>query len=283
MPSEERWISLADCNCDEVSVENIAPMLWFDGGRIPPGKWPFLRTTYIGLTQVEESLVDSVDLTEGNAEITITGCLVAYRQAILRRVLDLSQAVVSLWNAGQLIGSVVCARALLETLATFHSLLNRAQTAADREDWETIGKLVDCYAFSRSPASNKEKLPPEAPPALGRMVKCFIKDMENGNEKFWDQICEEAHPNGKRLMSFGGVLQKRRFDTRSSMSNEERLFPALYNCLYSCCWLINAKLDFDILCEHIRSGAPPPEDHPLVQEKALIDKVVENVIRTEHC
>ena len=57
------------------------------------------------------------------------------------------------------------------------------------------------------------------------------------------------------------------------------LFLALYNCLYSCCWLIGAMLDFDILCEHIRIGAPPPDDHPLVQERTLVDRVVDSVLK----
>ena len=258
-------------------------MLWFDDGRIPQGKWPFLSTAYAGLRELEEPLAGSVDLTKGNDEITITGCLEAYRQAILRRVLDLAQAVVVSWNAGQLIGSVVCARALIETLATFHSLLSRAQIAADREDWEALGKLVDCYAFSRSPRLDKGTRVLEAPPAVGKMVKGFIRDTEIGNEKFWDQICEVAHPNGEKLMSFGGVLQEGRFDAHSSTSNEDWLFPALYNCLYSCCWLIHAMLDFDILCEHIRIGTPPSDDHPLIRQKAMINKVAEDVLRTECC
>ena len=91
-------------------------MIWFDDGRIPPGEWRFLRTIYAGLRELEESLEDSVDLTEGNDAITITGCLNAYRHAILRRVLDLAQAAIASWNARQFIGSTVCARALLETL-----------------------------------------------------------------------------------------------------------------------------------------------------------------------
>ena len=65
-------------------------MLWFDSRRIPPGKWPFLSTTYVGLGQLENALPGSVDLTEDNDEITITGCLDAYRYAILRRTLDLT-------------------------------------------------------------------------------------------------------------------------------------------------------------------------------------------------
>ena len=57
------------------------------------------------------------------------------------------------------------------------------------------------------------------------------------------------------------------------------MFPALYNCLYSCCWLIGAMLDFDILCEHIRIGAPPPDDHPLVKERIFIDGVADRLSR----
>lgn len=254
-------------------------MLWFETARIPPGNWPFLSTTYAGLHQIEDSLSGSIDLTEGNEQITITGCLNAYRVAILRRTLDLSQAVIASWNAGHPVGSVVCARALLETLATFHSLQTRAQVAADKGNWQEIGKLVDCYAFSRSPSLGKARSEPQAPPPLGRMVKEFIRETEPENEKFWDQICEVAHPNGETLMSFGGILHDRRFEPPSSESNEGQLFIALYNCLYSCCWLGGAMLDFDILCEHIRIGAPPSDDHPLVQERNLVDRVVDSVLR----
>jgi len=182
-------------------------MLWFETERIPPGNWPFLTTTYAGLQELEASLTGAVDLTEGNPQITITGCLDAYRRAILRRTLDLAQAVIAPWNAGQPIGSVVCARALLETLATFHSLQTRAQIAADDGDWEEIGKLVDCYAFSKSPYRSKESRESQGPPRVGRMVKEFIGETQPGSEKFWDQVCEVAHPNGETLMSFGGILQ----------------------------------------------------------------------------
>ena len=252
-------------------------MLWFEAERIPPGKWPFLTTTYAGLRELEDSLAGSSDLTEGNREITITGCLDAYRRAVLRRTLDLAQAVIASWNAGHPIGSVVCARALLETLGTFHSLQAQTQVAADDGDWEKIGKLIDCYAFSKSPSLSNGRREPQAPPPVGRMVKTFIGDTHPGYEKFWDQICEVAHPNGETMMSFGGILQERRFDPPSSEANERHLFLALYNCLYSCCWLIGAMLQFDILCEHIRNGAPLQHDHPLVQEKSLIDRVVDSV------
>ena len=261
-------------------------MLWSDNRRIPTGKWPFLRTVHAGLRELEESLVDSVDLTDGNENITITGCLEAYRQAVLRRVLDLSQAVAVSWNAGQIVGSVVCARALLETLATFYSLLSRAQSAADRRDWKAVGNLVDSYAFSTSPRLGGGPRGPENPPTVGTMVRQFIRDREFGDVQFWDQICEVAHPNGEKLMSFGGVLKERRFDARSSKSNEDWLFQAIYNCLYSCCWLIYAKLDFDILREHIGVGEPPHDDHPLIRQEKQVEKIVHAVStdgKTQDC
>ena len=258
-------------------------MMWLDGGRIPPGKWPFLRTAYAGVRELGESLSDSVDLTEGNEAITITGCLDAYRHAVVRRVVDLAQAVAVSWNAGHVVGSVVCARALLETLAIFHSLLSRAQILADRGDWLALSKLVDDYAFSTSPNTNKGPRMSGAPPRLSQMVRRFIRDTQNCDAKFWDQICEVAHPNGDKLMLFGGVLQDGRFDVRSAASTELWLFPAVYNCLYSICWLVGAMLDFDILCEHVRFGEPLKDGHPLVRQKAQIDKVVDELSRTKSC
>ena len=46
----------------------LAQMLWFDNRRIPSGNWPFLRTVYAGIRELEESLVNSVDLTEGHGQ-----------------------------------------------------------------------------------------------------------------------------------------------------------------------------------------------------------------------
>ena len=69
--------------------------------RIPPGNWPFLTTTYAGPRELEASLTDSVDLTEGNPQISTTGCLDANRRAIQRRTLDLAQAVIVSWSMGQ--------------------------------------------------------------------------------------------------------------------------------------------------------------------------------------
>ena len=61
-------------------------MIWFESGRIPSGRWIFLNTVRVGLNEIERTIESDIDLTEGNEAIVITGCMRAYRQAVVCRV-----------------------------------------------------------------------------------------------------------------------------------------------------------------------------------------------------
>lgn len=252
-------------------------MIWFHKGRIPDGPWPFLSVTYNGLRSIEDNFSTDIDLTEGLGGISITGRMQAYRKALLHRVLDLTKGVVVCWNERALLGSLVCARSLLETLAIFHSFLKRADKKAKAKEWQTLSRLVDAYAFSTSSGPDKKNKSPESPPRVGEAVIEFIKRTQQDKEQFWEQICDEAHPNGKKMMVFGGLLKDLQYIDVPIEENERRLFPAVYNSLYSCCWLVGAMLDFDILLEEIRYGGDLPDDHELVVKRNQIDKVVDEL------
>jgi hypothetical protein len=252
---------------------------WLLKNRIPQGTWPFLNVTRIVLENFESSLEPVIDLTEGNEGVTITGCIRAYRQAIIRRVLDLAQSTTSCWNSGHPIGAIVCARSLLETIATFHSFLRRAEVAAEAKDWAKIGRLNDAYAFSSSSNGPKKKPGDDDPPRIGRIVKDFANDTQPGAEKFWDQICDAAHPNGQRMMNQAGVLGGNAYTAKSLPESEGELFVAVYNALYSCCWLSNVSEDVEILLAVMRSGEPLPDDHDLIIEKKRGDELVSTVTR----
>jgi hypothetical protein len=253
---------------------------WLNKERIPPGTWPFLNVTRIVLEHFESSLEAVVDLTEGNDGVTITGCIRAYRQALNRRVLDLAQSTTTCWNSGHPIGAIVCARSLLETIATFHSFLKRAEAATKQKDWAKVGRLIDAYSFSSSSDGPKKKLGDDDPPTIGRIVKEFAKDTQPGAEKFWDQICDAAHPNGQRMMHQAGILAGNAYTAKSLADSEGELFVAVYNALYSCCWLSNAIEDFEILLAVIRSGEPLPDDHELIVAKKIGDELVSAVSKT---
>jgi hypothetical protein len=255
-------------------------MIWFEKSRIPPGEWKFLNTVRAGLVEFERALESEIDLTEGNEAITITGCMRAYRHAVMRRVLDLTQSVVVSWNCGSLTGAVVGARSLLETIATFHAFLIRAQAAAAANNWERIGRLVDAYAFSTSSGpSRKTTKTNDDPPTIGTIVKDFIGATEAGAEEFWNQICDTAHPNGRRMLSYAGVLKDRHYIAKSATENEQTLFQAVYNTLHSCCWLIDADHECEILLEVIRNGGDLDPDHELIVKRNLVDKVSEELVK----
>ena len=219
-------------------------MIWFQKDKIPAGNWPFLNTTYAGLREFEEvSLFADVDLTEGQEDITISGCMEAYRQIILRRVIDLVQSVVITWNSDNYVGSIVCARALLETLAVFNSFLTRAKEAINKKDWDAAFRLVTAYAFSTSQGQNKHKKTSDDPPRISGLVKTFTSVMGKDKEKFWEQICDHAHPNGESMLYCLGELQSKHLYAPIPGERVSELFVAIYNCIYSVCWL-----------EHVRHG-----------------------------
>lgn len=254
-------------------------MVWIDKKRIPKGNWPFLGAAREGLARIESELEPDIDLSEGNSGITITGCMRAYRQAVMRRVLDLANSTVTTWNGGYLVGSIVSARALLETVATHHSFLTRAEILASKKQWKEIGDLVDAYAFSTTQNGDKKSSKEFDPPRVGRAVKDFIESSEPGKKEFWDQISNTSHPNGTEMMKYAGVLKDGHFHFRGHSENEAYYFPAIFNALYSCCWLIGSDLEFDILLAVIRNGDELPRNHPLIEKRRLIDEVAGKLSR----
>lgn len=252
-------------------------MKWFDTTRIPPGSWPFLRTAHAGFRELEVRLEPDLDLTEGSGEVLLTGCLRAYREAVIRRALDLVQSAAVSWNAELVLGSIVCCRALLETLAVYHSFLTRISAAVASKDWRRVGDLVDAYAFSTMSGPKKRNRTIHSPPGIKQAVADFIREVEPKGMQFWEQICDVVHPNGQRMMSYAGVLRDRKYLAKPSRANEPLEFVAVYNCLHSCCWLIASDTDFEIILETIRAGAEPPKDHPLIKRRDLIDDVVRSV------
>lgn len=235
-------------------MTNGTQIIWFDPDRIPKGSWPFLLTIWDALRSVKDDvLLPSVDLTEGLGAITITGRLEAYRQLILRRALDLAQSTVVTWNSGLAIGAVISARALLETLAAFHNLLEKASCAVASKDWETVSQLVDAYAMSSSDGPDRTIGKPEGPPAIGKQVRRFLLAVFGPRaERFWHQISDMSHPNGRPMLRHLMDLGEHQLKARPNLEIEAELFPAVYNCLYAVCWFYCAMSDFDKLLDRTR-------------------------------
>jgi len=79
------------------------------------------------------------------------------------------------------------------------------------------------------------------------------------------------------MMLYAGTLADGKYIPHDGAASEATLFVALYNRLYSYCWLSASQLEFDIVLERIRTGAELPADHPLIVHRNMIDKVTAEV------
>jgi hypothetical protein len=254
-------------------------MIWIQKDRIPAGRWPFLNTVRVSLNIIEEHLEPDIDITEGAGGITITGCIRAYRQTVMRRTLDLAQSAVISWNGGFVIGACVCARSLFETIAIYYTFLTRAEAYAKDRRWEEIGALVDAHALFSSKRPTETAHSEFRPPRVSNAAKEFITGTSLGNEIYWDQICEVAHPNGATMMKYAGDLKEQHLVIRNPSATSRYFFPLIYNALYSCCWLRSSDLDLDILLAVMREGKELPPDHPLIEEKRSLNEVTAKVLK----
>lgn len=138
--------------------------------------------------------------------------------------------------------------------------------------------MTDAYAFSKTSGPDKSTRLPESPPWVSKAVIDFIKATQPGKEQFWEQICDAAHPNGDRMMRLAGDLRDQLYERCVPGANEPQLFAAVFNCLYSCCWLIASDLDFDVLLEQIRCGEELPADHELRVRRNLINDASDGLV-----
>jgi hypothetical protein len=81
------------------------------------------------------------------------------------------------------------------------------------------------------------------------------------------------------MMDFAGVLKDKHFVPRPRAESEPTLFAAVFNSLYSCCWLINSETDFEILLTVIREGGELPADHPLIVRRKQSDDLVAEIMK----
>ena len=71
-----------------------------------------------------------------------------------------------------------------------------------------------------SSVPNRSKTPDYSPPKIGKIVRDFTAATQPGKEEFWHQISDTAHPNGKRMMAYAGILKDKHFVGRAASESE---------------------------------------------------------------
>ncbi len=219
---------------------------------LPDGPWPMLFVVERCFRSLEEALVDEVDLTEGLGQLTISGRFRCYKQLILRRALETTQAVALLWSHGLELPAVLTARALYETIASFYDFLRSAKAMEETKNYEALGALVDGFIFSTRDRELLEKGELQKSPHILNQIRAYDAAVQAGSEKFYDRLSDACHPNGYAMLRQYGVLDNARFLSKPAGATRANTFTAIYNSVYQLCWFYTAMADLDSVVDRIQ-------------------------------
>ena len=143
-----------------------------------------------------------------------------YRHAVVYRLVALAETLAATWNAQNLVGCSLAARALIETAALLYDLAEALKRYADQRDIFAIDTLMT----SRALATRDKAFLTEFPDAAATNIITLIDKMERrkikGVRAVYDQLSEVCHPNYSGLVGFFGSFDPETFETRFSATLE---------------------------------------------------------------
>lgn len=116
------------------------------------------------------------------------------QQSLLYRVVMLATATAKNWNQGNVLGSAIAARALLETIALIHRVENELFEFAEKGDFGGLQKHVTDLTF----ATRDKELIAHDHEIQARNAVTYITHFDKavpGITKHYEFLCEWCHPN----------------------------------------------------------------------------------------
>jgi hypothetical protein len=131
------------------------------------------------------------------------------QQALLYRVTMLANGCAAEWNSGNIVCSLLCGRALLETIALSVYIRDELQTLVDAAEVFPIDNFLSEHLF----ATRNEAIIGDGFGHRARSVLAYIdkldKKLENaGVRETYEFMSEWCHPNGSGLLFTYGEIDK---------------------------------------------------------------------------
>jgi hypothetical protein len=130
-----------------------------------------------------------------------------FQQVILYRVVMLAEGCSTMWNARNVLGSILCARALMETTALISDFVSQLTALCKVRDFSSINNLVTNRTFGTrlegwyGPDTNIQ-----ATNVLGHIDK--LDKLADGARHHYDMLSEMCHPNALGHNFFFGDLDR---------------------------------------------------------------------------
>jgi hypothetical protein len=121
--------------------------------------------------------------------------IASYQQALLHRIVMLTEGAFGAWNAGNVLTGFLCARALVETVAVMTDFARRLQVCLENGDLTGANGLVNNRTF----ATRDNVILARRPETPSVNVLTLIDKLDAGGlsgvRNHYDSMSERCHPN----------------------------------------------------------------------------------------
>ena len=173
----------------------------------PAEDWEKVEKYNAGLNQL---------IARRKSEVAVVGPLVESKtawkcailqQALLHRLTMLASGCANEWNAGNVLASILCARAIIETLCLASFIADEIKRFCGVNDIEGIEKLANDHLF----ATRDDEMIARHIGFQAKNILTFIDKFDKkmpGVREAYDFLCEFCHPNGSGLLMTYGVINR---------------------------------------------------------------------------
>jgi hypothetical protein len=156
--------------------------------------WAEVRTFNNFLRRLTKRRLTKIERV-GHLESMLAWKIVALQQVLLYRIVELATGCTRMWNAGNVLCSVLTARALMETIALILDFDTKLQKQYEANNFKAMEKLVTRHTLS----SREEDIIAKYPDLKADNVLYYIDRLEKISKyparKHYESMSEFCHPN----------------------------------------------------------------------------------------
>jgi hypothetical protein len=145
--------------------------------------------TEVLLSRLRSEFVEGLAGVGQDPQQRLTQLLDVWRQATLRRIVDLASGADNFFRDGRVVPGNTLTRSVVETAAIHYMVWKKLEASIDGSDWSAVHTLLLSAAFGRRDKTDSEQKSIQVLTAIGHLDKAFA-----GFRSEYDLLCEFAHP-----------------------------------------------------------------------------------------
>jgi hypothetical protein len=162
---------------------------------LPPESAESLTELNEALTRLHQRRRSEIEVTGRRARSKIAWKMETFCEAMLYRIVDLAESAALCWNADRVLGAMLNARAIVETVAVLYDYEQRIAQLLPAEDLAGVDAITMNRTFgSRDPDWIRDSPDLQAVNVITLIDKMNAKALP-GARSHYDRLSERCHPN----------------------------------------------------------------------------------------